>query len=83
MARLLFFGRLGDVAGATERQIALPEGAASVETLFDLLEREDSLLAAALRDPSVRIAVNGEIRNGAGAVSDADEIAFMPPFSGG
>lgn len=83
MANLLFFGRLGDIAGATERRMALPAGAMTVDALIDLVEADDSILAEALREPSVRIAVNGEILNGVGAVSNDDEVAFMPPFSGG
>ena len=37
----------------------------------------------ALLHPSVRVAVNNEIVDDPSPVSDADEIAFMPPVGGG
>ncbi len=83
MATLLFFGRLGDMAGGVEREFSLPEPETKLKTILDVLNREDLVLGAALRDPSTRIAVNGEIVTEMGCIKDCDEIAFMPPFSGG
>ncbi len=77
--KLVFLGRLEDVAGAGEREVA---GAGSLDALLDLLEPE---LAEALRAPRVRIAVNGALlADRAGiALADGDEVAFLPPVSGG
>ena len=38
---------------------------------------------AALTAPNVRVAVNKEFVGGDCAVSDGDEVAFMPPITGG
>ena len=80
MARLLFLGRLEDVAGAPELACPLAEPTA----LADLLLMLPPVLAEALAGPKVRIAVNGSVVDGAGlVVADADEVAFLPPVSGG
>jgi molybdopterin converting factor subunit 1 len=38
---------------------------------------------AALTAPNVRVAVNREFATGDCAVRDGDEVAFMPPITGG
>jgi len=83
MARILYFGRLGDVAGAREREVDLPDDVTDTDGVVSLIAGEDDALAEALRAPSVRVMVNGEVALGAAPVRDGDEIAFLPPFSGG
>lgn len=82
MARLLFFGKLVDAAGARECDVAAPAGA-SVASLKRLLGERDPALGAALAAPGVRAVVNEQIVDDAAAVADSDEIAFIPPVSGG
>ena len=72
---MLFLGRLQDAAGEGERTDAYR---ADVAALIDSFEAE---LSAALRSPTVRVAVNGAF--GATALADGDEVAFLPPVSGG
>ena len=84
MAQFLFLGRLEDVAGVAEMQVPLA-GMTSLETVMDRLP---SALSVALREPKIRIAVNGELvgaSRDAGnlMISDGDEVAFLPPVSGG
>lgn len=78
MARLVFLGRLEDIAGGAERQV--PGGA-----LADVLARLDPDLVAALTAERIRIAVNGTlIKDRASVVlAEEDELAFLPPVSGG
>ena len=73
--RVLFLGRLQDIAGAAERACPV---AASMAELIAGFEPE---LAGALRSDTVRVAVNGVL--GADALADGDEVAFLPPVSGG
>lgn len=84
MTRLLFFGRLRDVAGYAERDIVLPE---SIETIADLrahIAAEDSALGEALAERGVRVAINHCFcLTDCAQARGADEIAFMPPLSGG
>jgi molybdopterin synthase sulfur carrier subunit len=78
MARLVFLGKLADVAGAAE--LAVEPGA-----LADVLARLPAVLAVALLDERVRVALNGELITHPEAVvlAEGDELAFLPPVSGG
>ncbi len=40
-------------------------------------------LVAALAAPEIRVALNHEFIHGDPAFSDGDEVAFMPPITGG
>ena len=82
MARMLFFGRLGDLAGAVERSIGLSQ-AHSVADLIGVLGQSDRLLASALGEDRIRYAINGTIVDSGALVEDDDELAFLPPVSGG
>ena len=83
MARLLFFGKLGDIAGGRVRDFPLPEGVCSIAALKEALGADDASLASALQEPSVRLVINEEIASADAAITDEDEIAFLPPVSGG
>lgn len=84
MARALFFGRLRDVAGCSEREVGL-ERAVGLDAFRLLAAGSDHALAEALGAPSIRVAVNAVLGPARSAqwISPGDEVAFMPPFSGG
>jgi len=77
--KLVFLGRLQDAAGTAEREV---EAVASLHALYSTL---DAGLAEVLSGEKVKIALNGHIvvDRAACALSDGDEIAFLPPVSGG
>ena len=80
MIRLVFLGRLADLAGAGE--IELPADAAV--TLPAILSQLSQPLAAALGEARVKCALNGSIVPHKGlTVAPGDELAFLPPVSGG
>jgi molybdopterin synthase sulfur carrier subunit len=79
MATILFFGRLQDAVGTRALTATLPGNVRDTESLRDWLGREHP----ALREASVRIAVNAELSSGNAPLADGDEIAFLPPMSGG
>jgi molybdopterin converting factor small subunit len=82
-ARILFFGRLADIAGGRERAFAL-SGPIDVSALIAALTADAPELGAALAAPSVRVAINRQIARGReGRAAPGDEIAFLPPVSGG
>ncbi len=80
MIRLVFLGRLADLAGAGE--IELPADAAV--TLPAILSQLAEPLAAALREARVKCALNGSIVPHKGLiVTSGDGLAFLPLVSGG
>jgi len=77
--KLVFLGRLADLTGAAEREVAAP---LDWPGLLDALQEE---LGGWLASDKVRLAVNGtlladkmELR-----AEDGDEVALLPPVSGG
>jgi molybdopterin synthase sulfur carrier subunit len=76
--RLVFLGRLEDIAGGPSREA--PPG-----RLADIIAGFPADLARAVSAERVRIAVNGQLlADRAGLeVADGDERAFLPPVSGG
>ena len=78
--RMLFFAHLQDVAGCREETLSLPVGA-TVQTAADTLQARGSGFAGLLG--SVRVAVNAEFADFDTKLQNGDEIAWMPPMSGG
>jgi molybdopterin converting factor subunit 1 len=78
--RVLFFGRLKDIVGKTEESAELSEGA-RVEDLFARYGRSFPELAQ-FRS-SVVASVNQEFAEWRAPLSSGDEVAFLPPVSGG
>ena len=77
--KLVFLGRLEDAAEAAEREVAV---SGSLEALMAALEPE---LAAALSDARVKLALNGTLVTDRASLMlrEGDELAFLPPVSGG
>ncbi len=78
--RMLFFAHLSDVAGGHELTLALPPDA-TVHTAALELERRASGFQNILAH--VRVAVNAEFALPETPLKDGDEVAWMPPMSGG
>jgi molybdopterin synthase catalytic subunit len=78
--RVLFFGRLKDIVGTKEESAELTEGA-RVEDLFARYGRRFPELAAFRA--SVVASVNKEFAEWRAPLASGDEVAFLPPVSGG
>ena len=77
MAKLVFLGRLEDSAGTPEMTVP----GTSLAAVIAMLPAE---LAAAVRSPKVRVAINGVLVEADDlALAGDDEVAFLPPVSGG
>lgn len=74
------FARLRDMAGSGELVRDVP-GPATVQTVWQALAAE--VPDVLQYEKTMSVAVNAEYARMAAAVQDGDEVAFMPPVSGG
>ncbi len=77
---ILAFARLRDLVGAPRLERDVPAGA-TVENVWQTLAGE--FPAAAPHRASLSAAVNAEYARFSTPVADGDEVAFLPPVSGG
>ena len=80
MIKVLFFGAAADRAGTRETELPVEDGMTLGEIWPLLTERHPDL--APMRD-TLAFAVNGEYARGEDTVSPGDEVAVLPPVSGG
>ena len=78
--KVRLFARLRDIAGAGELERPTGEGA-TIATLWDGLVAEHPALGDYTR--VIACARNAEFARMQAPVADGDEIAFLPPVSGG
>jgi molybdopterin synthase sulfur carrier subunit len=79
-ARVLFFGKLKEIAGGAERSVEFRSG----ETIAELFERcvSQKPELAPFRS-SVVASRNQEFAPWTTVLKSGDEVAFLPPVSGG
>jgi molybdopterin converting factor subunit 1 len=80
MIKVLFFGAAADRAGTRETRLELEDSATLAEVWPLIVERHPDL--GPMGD-TLAFAVNGEYARGQDPVSTGDEVAVLPPVSGG
>jgi molybdopterin converting factor subunit 1 len=80
MIRVLLFGAAADRAGTRQTELRVDDGVTLAEIWPLLAEKHPDL--APMRD-TLAFAVNGEYARGDAGVSPGDEVAVLPPVSGG
>ena len=75
--RVLYFGVLKESLGRESEQVELAEGA----RVADLMARFEDANAEWMR--SIAVAVNREYARAEDVLHDGDEVALLPPVSGG
>lgn len=78
--RILLFGSIREAVGAKDLDVSLADGA-DVAALRAQLEAEHEAFARA--SSHLMVAVNEERAEDAKPLADGDEVAFLPPVSGG
>ena len=78
--RIRLFARLREVAGASELAREVPDGATASDA-WSALVREFPAMGEYSR--SIACAVNEEYARLTAPLRDGDEVAFLPPVSGG
>lgn len=80
--RVLFLARLRDLTGRREFHGALDDG--TIAGLRALLATQfQPEIIAELFAGNVRVAVNQAVWDGSTLLEDGDEVAFLPPVTGG
>jgi molybdopterin converting factor small subunit len=84
MVRLLFLGKFSELAPARMGEIALPNGVQTLSDLKNWIGQTEPLLGRAMETTATRLVLNQCVAlDLSHTVSDGDEIAFLPPMSGG
>lgn len=76
--RLLYFASLADQAGCAEETVE--SVAADAVSLYEDVRARHALAMARDR---LRVAVNGRFVDWSHRLTEGDEVAFLPPVSGG
>jgi len=79
-ARILFFGMLREIAGTSSEEAEFPEGA-DLAGVFSAYKTRFPRLGELSR--SIVVARNQEFADLSTKIAEGDEIAFLPPVSGG
>jgi molybdopterin converting factor subunit 1 len=74
------FARLRDIAGSADLVRDAPPGATVADVWRSLVAEYPEM---ARYDSSISSAVNADYAKMTAALSDGDEVAFLPPVSGG
>ena len=83
MVRVLFFASLRDAVGVDEVSLPIGEPLAFDRFMAELKTALSAGAYAAICGENVRVAINQELVDGVKSVSAGDEIAFLPPVTGG
>ncbi|EAR61491.1 molybdopterin converting factor subunit 1 [Neptuniibacter caesariensis] len=83
MAKVVYFASLRERLGLAEETVQL-DADISVSGLVDrLVEQHGETWKTVFNDSQVMVAINQEMSDQEAMVSDADEVAFFPPVTGG
>jgi sulfur-carrier protein len=79
-----FFASLKEAAGCDAIRLELNSSSCELPELIAMLKaRLSSAAFTALTAESVRVALNQELQNGPFIITSGDEVAFLPPVTGG
>ena len=82
MIRVRFFAMLKTRAGTETKEYAV-EGPLPLGELKEMVKRDFPALSDLIDSRSLLVSINEEFAPRDALVRDGDEVAFMPPFSGG
>ena len=82
MITVKFFASLKAIAEKEEEQIEV-QNSISMDQLSDIISKTSPKMADIIRDNKIMISVNQEMADADTVIHDGDEVAFLPPFSGG
>ena len=82
MITVKFFASLKTIAKKEEEQIEI-QSSISMDQLSDIISKTSPKMGSIIRDNKIMISVNQEMADADTVIHDGDEVALLPPFSGG
>ena len=82
MIVIKYFASLKAIADKDEETVDI-EKPITMDQLSDIISKSTPSMGEILREKKVMISVNQEMADSDTIIHDGDEVAFLPPFSGG
>ncbi len=82
MLTLIFFGPLGELSAGETLQFSIDAPITALQ-LLQLLKADYSDVVQAVKDTLVTVAINKTKGDWSSMIHNGDEVAFLPPVSGG
>ena len=82
MITLKYFASLKSIAEKEEDRLDI-ENPITLDQLNDIISKTAPKMGEMIREKKVLISVNQEMASVDTIIHDGDEVAFLPPFSGG
>ena len=82
MITVKFFASLKAIAEKEEEKIEV-QSSISMDQLSEIISKTSPKMGDIIRDNKIMISVNQEMADADTVIHDGDEVAFLPPFSGG
>ncbi len=82
MIDIIYFASLKAIVGKDQESLDLgPE--TTVRQLAEIISKTSPQMGQMIREKKVMISVNQDMAHSETIIHDGDEVAFLPPFSGG
>lgn len=83
MIKVLLFGRLSDLHDEAELQLKWQDEFANLRKLAETVSANHGQLNREFENPQLLISVNQTLVDWDYHIGDGDEVAFLPPVTGG
>ena len=82
MITLKYFASLKSIAEKEEDRLDI-ENPITLDQLSDIISKTAPKMGEMIREKKVLVSINQEMASVGTIIHDGDEVAFLPPFSGG
>jgi len=82
MITLKYFASLKSIAEKEEDRLDI-ENPITLDQLSDIISKTSPKMGEMIREKKVLVSINQEMASVDTVIHDGDEVAFLPPFSGG
>ncbi|MEE3346784.1 MAG: MoaD/ThiS family protein [Nitrospinota bacterium] len=82
MITLKYFASLKSIAEKEEDRLDI-ENPITLDQLSDIISKTAPKMGEMIREKKVLVSINQEMASVDTIIHDGDEVAFLPPFSGG